>query len=61
MREHNHALDALRYLVHRLDMGRRRPGRGEEALPEPETPGAVERRRPWSRLDNDELWTPMGW
>jgi hypothetical protein len=52
--EHNHALAALRYLVSRLDarhMARNRDG--------PAPPPAPRRQRPWLRLDNEVLWTPL--
>jgi hypothetical protein len=59
--EHNHALAALRYLVSRLD-ARRMAGRRRRAE---DTPAAEDdstsprRQRPWLRLDNESLWTPL--
>jgi hypothetical protein len=61
--EHNHALSALRYLVSRLDarhMAGRRGMRASDAPPgqtadQPPRP----QPRPWLRLDNEELWTPL--
>lgn len=55
LREHNHALDALCYLVYRLDLGRRSLPRGQA------TPAAPPPRRPWLRLDNEALWRPLDW
>jgi hypothetical protein len=50
--EHNHALAALRYLVSRLDARQMaRNGHRPEGSPPPS--------RPWLRLDNEELWTPL--
>ena len=61
--EHNHALDALRYLVATLDahhLARPRRPQPDDAPPEsPATPGAAARRPardPWLRFDNDALW-----
>ena len=57
--EQNHALAALRYLVSRLDarqMARNRgkgDGQTQENLPAPR------KKRPWLRLDNEALWTPL--
>jgi hypothetical protein len=62
--EHNHALAALRYLISRLDarqMARNRHGPGAAAAPDT-TPDAVppsRGKRPWLRLDNEQLWTPL--
>jgi hypothetical protein len=62
--EHNHALAALRYLISRLDarqMARNRHGpRGTDPSAtdtgaEPTAPP----KRPWLRLDNEELWTTL--
>src|SRR5207248_11801356 len=54
VKEHDHALDALRYLVSRIDARRlariRRAGRSEEAAEPTPVP------RPWLRLDNEALW-----
>jgi hypothetical protein len=55
--EHNHALDALRYLICGLDA--RRLARGSAA---PAGDGPAPRRpepKPWLRLDNEALWTPL--
>ncbi len=61
MDEQNHALAALRYLVSRLDarqMARNRGhGDGGETVPNP--PPAPRKKRPWLRLDNEALWTPL--
>jgi hypothetical protein len=52
--EHNHALAALRYLVSRLDARRMaHKGRDGQEAPAPNPP------RPWLRLDNEALWTPL--
>jgi hypothetical protein len=56
---------ALRYLISRLGahhMARLRTGRRtDEAPPESTTEqeSRPARRRPWPRLDNEELWTPL--
>jgi hypothetical protein len=50
--EHNHALAALRYLVSRLDARRMAGGR-----PAPDKP--ARKPKPWLRLDNEALWTPL--
>jgi hypothetical protein len=54
--EHNHALSALRYLVSKLDARHlARP-----LAPGPEGAGQPPRKRkPWLRLDNEELWTRL--
>jgi hypothetical protein len=57
--EHNHAMDALRYLISILDarklaLFRRRGGSGRDNANDPPKP-----KRPWLRLDNEELWTPL--
>jgi hypothetical protein len=63
--EHNHALAALRYLISRLDarhMARLRSGRRPNDAPPESTPDRESRpapRRPWLRLDNEALWTPL--
>jgi hypothetical protein len=54
--EYNHALGALRYMIARLDAGRRRREHGDEAEAPPAAP---QRARPWLRLDNEQLWTPL--
>jgi hypothetical protein len=64
--EHNHALAALRYLISRLDarrMARFRAGdpEAEDASDSPDeaAPSSRPARRPWLRLDNEALWTPL--
>jgi hypothetical protein len=64
--EHNHALAALRYLISRLDarqMARTRhtdPSvAGASAADAPAPSSTPARRRPWLRLDNEALWTPI--
>jgi hypothetical protein len=61
--EYDHALDALRYLITRLDQRRQaRPTAPDSPLvPDsapPEKP-ARKKPKPWCRYDNDELWTPL--
>jgi hypothetical protein len=51
--EHNHALAALRYLVSRLDTRHMAGSRADPEKPPPR------KRRPWLRLDNEALWTPL--
>jgi hypothetical protein len=49
--DHNHALDALRYLIARLDalkLGRK---------PNVTASGEEVKKKPWLRLDNEALWT----
>ncbi len=53
--EHNHALAALRYLISRLDV---RHMAGPRCGVEGESP-TPRKKRPWLRLDNEELWTPL--
>jgi hypothetical protein len=53
--EHNHALDALRYLISRLDEGfiarfRKKPSASPPPPPPPPS-------RPWLSLTNESLWT----
>ncbi len=58
--EHNHALAALRYLVSRLDarqMARNRGHADVDTTANP--PPAPRKKRPWLRLDNEALWTPL--
>jgi hypothetical protein len=52
---HNHALDALRYLISRLDAGTlAKPDTPQQGpKPEPKPP------KPWLRIDNEALWTPL--
>jgi len=61
--EHNHALAALRYLISRLDArrmaGKRGTARAENELPPASEFSKSRRPRPWLRLDNEELWTPL--
>jgi len=60
--EHNHALDALRYLINTLD-ARRMTG-ARQQLPEAEAaPDLVPPKpkpKPWLRLDNEALWRSDG-
>ena len=57
--EHNHALDALRYLISILDARKlalfRRKGASGGTAP----PNSPPQRKPWLRLDNEALWTPL--
>jgi hypothetical protein len=58
--EYNHALDALRYLVSRLD--ERNTGRPDgpasgDGNPPPDSPPPPRKPDPWLRYDNEELWT----
>ncbi len=56
--EHNHALSALRYLVSKLDA--RHLARPHGAAGAPEVAGQQpQKRKPWLRLDNEELWTRL--
>jgi hypothetical protein len=61
LNEHNHALDALRYLVNTLDartLAGRRPRPTEPTdTPEPIAPKA--KPRPWLRMDNEAMWSPF--
>ena len=58
--EHNHALAALRYLVSRLDARQMAHNRGQgDGQPTENPPPAPRKKRPWLRLDNEELWTPL--
>ncbi|HJY85992.1 MAG TPA: terminase family protein [Candidatus Acidoferrales bacterium] len=52
--EHNHALAALRYLIMGLDARGCPRSRGSSPSGTPPTP-----KRPWLRLDNEALWTPL--
>ena len=55
--EYNHALDALRYLISRLD--KRSFGRATSTeTKEPEPPG-TKKPDEWCRYDNEALWTPI--
>jgi hypothetical protein len=55
----DHALDALRYLISRLDAGRRRrPPPGPPGTPPEATPPAKP-RRPWLSIYNEALWTRL--
>jgi hypothetical protein len=59
--ENDHALDALRYLVSRLDERRLARGRrpappaGAASPPPPRAGGHW-----WKRWGNEDLWTPLG-
>jgi hypothetical protein len=64
--EHNHALDALRYLISKLDarlMARmRQPGSEKQLPPDPSASDpapAPKLRDRWLRYDNEELWTRL--
>ena len=66
MDEDNHALAALRYLALSLDAHHlardRRPSPPGDAPPDgpaPPPPPPPPPRRPWLRLDNEDLWTPL--
>jgi phage terminase large subunit len=56
--EHNHALDALRYVVYRLDAGKlarpSTPAASPDAVPE-------KPRRAWLSVRNEQLWRPLYW
>jgi hypothetical protein len=51
--EHNHAMDALRYLICGLDARRMGQGGGPNSPDAPSRP----KPKPWLRYDNEELWT----
>jgi hypothetical protein len=58
----NHALDALRYLVSKLDARYLARGRTLPAAADPEEAGTWPPRpqpRPWLRYDNEQLWTQL--
>jgi hypothetical protein len=66
--EYNHALDALRYLVSRIDAGtfarflKTKPKSEDGREPDPQplpAPAAVRKRRPWLSIHNEQLWTPL--
>ena len=59
--EHNHALAALCYLVSRLDARQMARNRGQTGGGDPTAnpPPAPRKKRPWLRLDNEALWTPL--
>ena len=70
LKEHDHALDALRYLISKLDwrkMARLR--KGEPVVPPPVLPPTVgsqavqpppaPKPRKWLRYDNEALWTRL--
>jgi hypothetical protein len=64
--EDNHALAALRYLVLSMDAHHlardRRPNPPQDTPPDapaPPPPPPPPPRRPWLRLDNEDLWTPL--
>jgi len=59
--EHNHALDALRYLINTMDR-RRLAGMRPQPPDAPATPDvapAKPKQKPWLRLDNEALWTRL--
>ena len=54
---HNHALDALRYLIYAVDarhLAGPRPPPAEAPDPKP-----APKQKPWLRYDNEALWTPL--
>ncbi|MBI1916322.1 MAG: hypothetical protein HYS12_16560 [Planctomycetes bacterium] len=56
--EYNHALDALRYLISRLDHGRQvPPGTGDP----PSDPPKPKKPSFWERVRDDRWWTPVRW
>src|SRR5262245_48493948 len=68
LNEHNHALDALRYLVLSLDaryLARPYRRQAEGGLPDSSdasAPAACRPARdPWLRFDNDAIWTPLNY
>jgi hypothetical protein len=63
MDEHNHALDALRYLVRGLDAHKMARwgkwwGKKEETPPATPTP-AQKTQKKWLSIWNEALWTPI--
>jgi Terminase RNaseH-like domain/Helicase len=71
LKEHDHALDALRYLISKLDwkkMARMRRGEPPEDAPPPGAPDAAggtpaapqPKPRKWLSLYNEALWTRIG-
>ena len=62
--EHNHTLDALRYLIYALDSNRppRRPQAVTPESPQGPAPANPPPRKPnkWLRYDNEALWTRLG-
>jgi hypothetical protein len=58
--EHNHAMDAVRYLISSLDAHHQAKPR-KTATAEPATapapPPTTPKKRPWLRYDNEALWT----
>ena len=62
LKEHDHALDALRYLVSRLDARRLAKIRNQPTPPDgppAAAPPPAKPRRPWLSLYNEELWTRL--
>jgi hypothetical protein len=55
----DHALDALRYLISRLDAGRRRRPRTTDPTTPDASPPAAKPRRPWLSIYNEALWRPL--
>ena len=71
LKEHDHALDALRYLISKLDwkkMARMRRGQALEDAPPPGAPdgtggtpaAAQPKPRKWLSIYNEALWTRIG-
>jgi hypothetical protein len=66
LKEYDHALDALRYLITSIDtrrMSRLRlgPSKVEETgTSTPESGSQPKPRRKWNSLYNEALWTPFG-
>jgi hypothetical protein len=66
MGDYDHAMDALRYLISKLDWGKmarlKKGGPPPEELPDnpaPEVPQTQPRKRKWLSVWNEELWTPL--
>jgi hypothetical protein len=64
VKEHDHTLDALRYLISRLDarhmaLERRRPAEADNpsGTPAQGSPATAPRKRKWLSIYNEELWT----
>jgi hypothetical protein len=65
IKEYDHAMDALRYLISKLDSGKmarfKKGGAPPEELPDNEAPEAPEPpRRKLLSIWNEDLWTPLG-
>jgi hypothetical protein len=66
LKEHDHTMDALRYLVTSIDtrfmaQARKRPVPEEPIRPAASqaTPAPAPRKRKWLSIYNEELWTPI--